>query len=521
MIRSPIPPQQGAVAIDYIVDGPRTVASVWREESRLLGMYYAEIEASADQEPNFVERERVFDTLSALGERKRVYGDAALCLTVETSNRLPFLGDFDDTGIMRALLDPAGSERRTQENGREGLETPKQASKDRVLDIAPRYAGLVAEIQAQQLGRVYYDIEQPTVAPTVLMGINGLGINTGVMERLGARYSAQEQTANRQLKELAGRAINVNNAEDVAQYLYGDLGLNPPYYTSKGNPAIDKEALQTLADAHDAPGIILGAREAIRIRRAIEGLLERVERASGRVYANINQLGTCTGRFSCSVPNLLALPKEILDGIEAEPDHVLMEADFSQFELLIFANLCQDPVLLETFRRGEDLHRLSAAAIFGVSAEAVTPEQRAQGKQRNFAMLYGSGIDTELYPIAAQWCNDTQTRAAMNQSVRSLHGRRRYLSPQEAYRNTINAIIQATGADILKLALVRLHDRLPSDVRMLLPVHDAVLLEVPRDLVFQIKECVIASMQFQPHGFTVPLKVDVHTGRTWAECKAS
>ena len=228
-----------------------------------------------------------------------------------------------------------------------------------------------------------------------------------------------------------------------------------------------------------------------------------------------------------------------------------MEADVSQCELRVLAHFSQDPRLLAAFRDGNvDLHVQTAAAALGIAAEQVTDEQRDIGKRVNFAIVYGMTADglaqkLGIAPFEAQalldnyfaafsgvraWITQVHAAAYEDRQVRTLRGRRRQLpdirsrDPGEvaaAQRKAVNAIVQGSAADLLKLALVRLHDILPDDVRMLLPVHDSVLLEVPATLVDETQQIVTAAMETIPTGFSVPLKVEVKTGRTWADCKPS
>jgi DNA polymerase-1 len=269
----------------------------------------------------------------------------------------------------------------------------------------------------------------------------------------------------------------------------------------------------------------------------------------GRIYADLDPLGAVTGRYTCQEPNLQGLPKAIRSAVEAAPGHLLLEADVSQTELRVLAHFSQDRRLLAAYRDGIDLHRQTAAAVLSIPEEQVTEEQRSRiGKQVNFAIIYGMATDglaqkLAIMPYEAQmlldgyfatfpgvrnWIAQVQASAQADREVRTLSGRCRQLPDMRsrdpgkvaaAQRQAVNAVVQGTAADLLKLALVRLHNSLPPDVRMLLPVHDSVLLEVPANLIEAACQIVTNAMQATPAGFTVPLKVDVKVGRTWAACK--
>ena len=230
------------------------------------------------------------------------------------------------------------------------------------------------------------------------------------------------------------------------------------------------------------------------------------------VRGNLDQLGTLTGRYSCSNPPLQALDARVRRAVEAAPGCLLLEADSSQMELRVLAHFSQDQALLAAFEHNQDLHRRTAARVLGIAEDAVTEQQRKLGKTLNFSILYGQSAygladdlampirraqalldaHAEAYPGVAAWIANVYQQALADGEVHTLYGRRRYLpnifsaSPAdaaEARRHAVNTISQGTAADLLKMALVRLHDALPDEVRVLLSVHDSVLLEVRAELV--------------------------------------
>jgi DNA polymerase-1 len=225
-----------------------------------------------------------------------------------------------------------------------------------------------------------------------------------------------------------------------------------------------------------------------------------------------------------------------------------MEADYSQMELRVLAHFSQDAGLLRAFQHNIDLHRRTAARVLGIAEPDVTDQQRQLGKTLNFGIVYGQtayGLAEELavpmqqaeamlaahaaaYPGIAAWIAEVHRHVANTGEVRTLYGRRRYLpniystlpgAVAEAQRQAVNTIIQGTAADLLKMALIRLNEVLPAEVKMLLPVHDSILLEVPINLVEASCQIVADAMQTAPAGFSVPLKVAIRTGMTWAACQ--
>ena len=457
-----------AVAIDYVVSGPRTAASVAAGRSQLIGLVIQE----AGQEPRFVDRD-LAALFHGLGDRQRLYPHALFALAVEAVNDLPPPSDFHDFHALTCLLyghDPFQ------------WEPPRNIDRTTLIRMAlaekivplDGYAQFHNNAAQEHLDSVYEQIELPVIAPTLAMTLAGVPFNT---DSLG------------QLADSGGSVVANATA-----------------------------------------------------------LLRQVQ-PDGRIYADLDPLGAVTGRYSCRDPNLQGLPPAILAAVEASPGHLIMEADVSQCELRVLAHFSQDPRLLAAYRDGNvDLHVQTAAAVLSIAADQVTDEQRGIGKQVNFAIVYGMAADSlaqklgivpgeaqalldgyfAAYPGVRAWIAQVHAAAYEDREVRTLSGRRRQLSdirsrdPGEvatAQRQAVNAIIQGSAADLLKLALIRLHDRLPDSVRMLLPVHDSVLLEVPEGQIEEARRVVVEALETTPTDFGVPLKVEVKTGRTWAECK--
>jgi DNA polymerase I-like protein with 3'-5' exonuclease and polymerase domains len=457
-----------AIAIDYVVSGPRTAAAVAAGRSRLIGLVIQE----SDQEPRFVDQD-LAGLLHGLRDRQRLYPHALFALAVEAVNDLPPPFDFHDFHALTCLLyghDPF------QWEPAEGLDQTALISMALTEKIIPldSYGQFLGNAAQEHLAAVYEEIELPVIAPTLAMTLTGVPFNTSALE------------------ELAGR---------------------------EGSVATNATAL-----------------------------LRQVQ-PDGRIYADLDPLRTVTGRYSCREPNLQGLSPALRAAVEASPGHLLLEADVSQCELRVLAHFSQDPRLLAAYRDGNvDLHAQTAAAALGIAPEQVTDEQRGIGKQVNFAIVYGMTADSlaqklaispiegqalldgyfAAYPGVRAWIARVHAAAYEDRQVRTFSGRRRQIpdirsrDPGEvatAQRQAVNTIVQGTAADLMKLALIRLNDALPDGVKMLLPVHDSMLLEAPESLVEETRRIVVESMESTPADFSVPLRIDTHTGRAWADCK--
>ena len=267
------------------------------------------------------------------------------------------------------------------------------------------------------------------------------------------------------------------------------------------------------------------------------------------VIGRLDPQGATTGRFSCCEPNLQALPPELLPAIAARPGHRLLEVDFSQIELRVLAELSRDRALLEAFHHGVDVHARTAGMIYGISEQLVSHDQRQVGKGVNFGIIFGQtpwGLARALqigeqeaaaaiesffrgYCYVRPWIDQIESFATANGYVLTHYCRRRRLATrlnnpneaQAALREAVNAVIQGTAADIVKMAVTRVHWALPASCRLLLCVHDSVLIEVPEAETEAVGLLVQETMELAPLDFTLPLKVSVHTGETWADSKAA
>jgi DNA polymerase-1 len=409
-------------------------------------------------------------------------------------------------------------------------------------------------LERDGLVALYRDLEIPLVPILAAMEAVGIGVAPERLETLARELERQLDGLLREIRQLAGEDVNPNSPKQLAVVLFEKLKL-PPVKRTKTGYSTDVDVLEELALGHPLPQKILEYRQLAKLKGTYADALPGLVNArTGRIHTSFNQLVAATGRLSSSVPNLQNIPvrnelgRRIRQAFVAEPGWRFLAADYSQIELRIFAHLSGEEALVEAFRRDEDIHTRTAAEILGVAPEAVTPEMRRLAKVVNFGILYGisgfglaqaAGIDraqAQRY-IEAYFAARPKVRAYIDRTVAegrergyvtTLFGRRRYL-PELTARNAAvrmaaermaaNAPIQGTASDIIKLAMVRLAEALAARglrARMLLQVHDELLLEVPeaerdsvRALVPEIMESVVE--------LGVPLRVDVKEGVDWSE----
>jgi DNA polymerase I len=350
---------------------------------------------------------------------------------------------------------------------------------------------------------------------------------------------------------LAEARFNLNSTSQLAEILYDRLGL-PVLKETKTGRSTDEGVLRALSSRHPLPAKLLEYRELQKlVSTYVTALAASVNPETGRVHPSFRQLGAVSGRFSCTEPNLQNLPKDgentIRRAFVAEPGKRLLSADYSQIELRILAHITGDPTLTRTFQEGEDVHRRTAAEIFEVAPEAVSAEQRRVAKTVVFGIAYGQsalGLANQLgmpveqaqayidqyfarYPGVRRYTRETIATALRQGYVTTLLGRRRPMrqikNPEPrvraaAERQAVNHPIQGAAADIVKLAMCRLAPRLaPFDARLLLQVHDELVLEVAAEQVEAVREVVVRTMEEpQLEGFTVPLRVETKVGEAWS-----
>jgi DNA polymerase-1 len=415
---------------------------------------------------------------------------------------------------------------------------------------------LRAAVEAQELERVYEKIDLPVAA--VLADVERAGIRVDPTA-LGAMSQAMEKEVRRLEKEiwaLAGVEFNVNSPTQLAEILFDKLNLQPPFRRGRGRVrSTAADVLEDIAEQHGIPAKIIEYREVAKLKSTyVDALPKLIHRETGRLHTSFSQTGTATGRLSSSDPNLQNIPirtelgRQIRAAFVAEPGKVLLAADYSQIELRVMAHFSSDPVLLEAFRNGEDVHARTAQEVFGVGPMAQTAEHRRASKAINYGIIYGLspfGLAQQLgiaQKEAAQFINayfaryrgvkqylDKVLEETRNSGVaKTLFGRIRPIpeinSPQVQLRNfaertALNSPLQGTAADLIKLAMIAIDRRLASEkfeAKMILQVHDELLFEAPASEGEAVARLVQHEME-NAHQLAVPLVAEVCVGANWRD----
>jgi DNA polymerase-1 len=435
------------------------------------------------------------------------------------------------------------------------------------VDRATAYAGEDAEIalaladamapriERADLASLLHDVEIPLCRVLTGLELTGVAVDTDLLAEMSAEFGSRIDGLEQQAFSAAGREFNLASPKQLQEILFDELGL-PKQKKTKTGFSTDQEVLEILAPMHELPALLLEHRLYSKLRSTYLDALPRLVNAqTGRIHTSFNQAVTATGRLSSSNPNLQNIPvrseqgREIRRAFVAEPGHVLLSADYSQIELRVLAHLSGDPELVEAFRAGRDVHARTARAVFGIGpGEEVPRLERAQAKTVNFGVIYGKTdfslakelqipraearrfIESyfELYQGVAEFMERTIDEAREARAVKTLLGRRRELrdigsrnhnARQQAERMARNTPIQGTAADLLKLAMIRVDQRLgASDLgaRMILTVHDELVFEVPEGQVDETGALVREAMEGALE-LSVPLVVDIGVGSCWAD----
>jgi len=423
-----------------------------------------------------------------------------------------------------------------------------------ILNLRPR---LEAEMRNLGVDYLFHEIELPLAAVLADMESEGVAIDVPYLKEMQDELGAQLAAIESEVEQVASQKFNLNAPQQLAKVLFEDLRLPVGKRTRTGY-STDADTLEALRDKHPIVPLILDYRQLSKLKSTyVDALPQLVDPLSGRVHTSFGQASTATGRLSSSNPNLMNIPirtelgQRIRRAFKAgRADHIMVSADYSQIELRIAAHLSGDPMLLGAFAAGQDIHTATAAAVFKIPLEQVSPDQRRLAKVANFGSIYGQGeygLSQQLsipgdvareflgqywstYSKLREFLDDLRKRAREDGLVVSATGRRRAIpdlrSPNfqlrsAAERMAINFPMQSLAADIIKIAMVRLHREIEADQiegRMLLQVHDELLFEVPRSELDQFAEKVPRIMT-GAYELETGIEVEMKVGPNWADMK--
>ncbi|NLX36491.1 MAG: DNA polymerase I [Chloroflexi bacterium] len=512
----------------------------------------------------------------------KVMHNAKFDLEVLAQAALPVEPPYFDTMLAAWLIEPSGRGIGLKEQAfqRFGVEmTPinqligsgsKQITMDRVrmTDAAPYaaadadmtyqlHAALLTELEREPVARRLFDeLEMPLMPVLVEMEMRGMMVDTAFLTEMSGEMATQLAALEQQIYEAAGHPFNINSTKQLSEVLFEELQL-PVVKRTRTGYSTDVSVLEELRKAHPIAQLLLDYRQLDKLRGTyVEALPALVNPQTGRVHTTFHQTGTSTGRLSSSDPNLQNIPvrneqgRQIRGAFVAPPGHLLLSCDYSQVELRLLAHLSGDPEMTGAFLRDEDVHASTAAAVFGVPLAEVTYAQRSLAKAINFGLMYGmssyglaartdlSVAEAEQF-IAAYFGRFSGVKAYLDETIRRANetgyvetvlGRRRHfpelmaqgVNPnvkRAAERAAVNMPIQGSAADIIKIAMIRLHRLLHEQSlksAILVQIHDELMLEVPESELETVRELVPRTMQ-EAYQLSVPLKVDVSVGKTWLE----
>ena len=422
-------------------------------------------------------------------------------------------------------------------------------------EVAFRVASiLMPRIEAEGLGDLYKKVELPLISVLADMELAGVRIDVPYLQKLSDEFGAALDVAESEIYRSAGQSFNINSPKQLGEILFTKLGLKPAKKTKSG-PSTAVDVLEELALTHDLPRKILEYRSIFKLKSTyVDSLMTLADLVTSRIHTSYNQAVAATGRLSSSDPNLQNIPirtsegRKIRKAFVADKGNTLVCADYSQIELRIMAHVSGDARLMQAFSAGEDIHAITAASVFECSPAQVTPEMRRKAKAINFGIMYGMGpyklasqigvgmkmarqyLDDyyRTYSGVRKFMEELPEKAAVDGFVTTILDRKRFIpdlnnpnkiAQQAARRVAINTVMQGSAADLMKLAMIRVHESILRDkmpARMILQVHDELILEA-RDDAAQDAQALLKKEMEEVYSLSVPLVVDTNMGKNWDE----
>jgi DNA polymerase-1 len=462
-----------------------------------------------------------------------------------------------DPMLYSYLLDPTYSSHRLADVALRRFNLKLSGDLAEAADITGRLATALREdVKQAGLTRLYEEMDLPLVPVLARMEQAGVKIDTAALAKMSTELEREIAVKEKEIHQIAGAPFNVGSPRQLGDVLFNKLNLPKPVKYGKGrtiSTAVD--VLETLAEDHPIARMVLDYRQLTKLKSTyVDTLPALINPATGRLHTTFYQAGTATGRLSSANPNLQNIPirTELGRGIRAafiaEPGQVLLTADYSQIELRLLAHFSRDPLLVEAYRRGDDIHTLTASQVFGVPPLMVTPDHRRQAKVVNFGIVYGLsafglsqnlGIETaeaklfianyfEKYKGVRAFIDKTLEEARRDLKVKTLHGRIRpipdinsknFMQRGFAERTAVNTPLQGTAADLIKVAMIRIDAAVQErnlKSKMTLQVHDELVFEVPEKEVDAMQSLVREQME-KVHQLAVPLLVEMEVGPNWRD----
>ena len=474
-------------------------------------------------------------------------------------------GPLFDVMLAHYLIEPEASHSLqvlcSQYLGYELLADPDSKQKNQVCERADKILQLKTPVEKDLEVRTHtnlmQDIEMPLAKVLASMEFEGVKIDVHALNKMSDELKVEIERVQKEIYEICGVEFNIGSPKQLGEVLFEQMKLiDKPKKTKTGQFATGEDVLQGLAEEHEIARKILDFREYDKLRSTyVEALPKMISQYDGRIHTDYRQAWAVTGRLSSNNPNLQNIPIRTEKGrairkafVARSEDYLFMSADYSQIELRIAASFAKDETMIEAFRTKRDIHTTTAAKVFKVPLEEVTPDMRRKAKEVNFGILYGStafGLSQNLriprseaveiikayfheFSAIKHYMDQTINTAREKEYVETLMGRRRYLRDINsrnvstrgfAERNAINAPIQGTAADIIKIAMVNIHNWLEKEklkTRMTMQVHDELVFDVHKDEVERVKENITLLM-CQAVQLEVPMEVEVGVGENWLD----
>jgi DNA polymerase-1 len=485
--------------------------------------------------------------------------DLKECIRLLRRKGLALSGELSDSLLAGYCIDPARSKYDLGSLLHEfGVDVPEEQPEEALARAAALAIGLHSAYEKQLktagLLGLYRDVEMPLMRVLCDMEAAGVALDAGYLKKLSKDFDKRIGALKATIDKLAGVEINLKSPKQLAELLFETLGLPAGKKTKKGSISTNEETLRGLVDLHPIPGKIIEYRELTKLKSTyIDALQEKMDSSSQRVHTHFHQYGTATGRLSSVEPNLQNIPirsaegRKIRQAFVAEKGNVLLGADYSQIDLRVLAHLSGDETLCGAFRSGEDVHLKTASEVFDLDPKDVDKEMRRRAKAVNFGIVYGQnahglaqGLDIPFaqardyiaaykkrYSGVTQWIEDNLETAKRQGYVKTLLGRMRHLPDLQAKNFQVRAFnervagntpIQGTSADIIKVAMINIRQRLLQSgqykARMVLQVHDELVFELPKGEAKSFAQAARAEME-NAIELRVPVVVDVKMGTNW------